>query len=246
MNCCGFEKNLTSRFLSEGEDPFELSSEFNFSEWYDILISIVKQGGRTPLIHTPKSYIFDYRNLVDNDGADIDELIATLPNQECFARLDLASAKPKKPYRSAKEILESFKSSDRCSPYLGQKVIIREYKTLGGGEFRCYIHEKTFRAISSERRLPSNVIDEVKAIVEKITFYTDYTSYCVDFTFDHDEEDKLMLIEINSPVWLYATSGLYDLDEGYDYSVLLGEYQPELIHYPVIRIQEEQESSPNF
>lgn len=231
MNCCGYEKHITSRFLeSDDEDPFELMLDYNFSEWYEVL---------TPIVHTPKSYIFDYNSLIDNGGTEIDTLIAKMPNQHCFARLDMASSKPKAPYTSAKDILESFQQSDRCRPFLGSKVILREYKTLTGGEFRCFIHNKTFRAITSELPLSPEVIKEVQDTVDKITFYTDYTSYCVDFTFDHDCDDRLMMIEINTPVWLFATSGLYDLEEGYDYSVLLGEYQPDLIRYPVIRSQVE-------
>jgi hypothetical protein len=83
--------------------------------------------------------------------------------------------------------------------------------------------------------LSKEVIQEVQNIVDKITFYTDYNSYCVDFTFDQDRDKQLMMIEINSPVWLFATSGRFDLDEGYDYSILLGEYQPDIVNYPVVK-----------
>ncbi len=237
MNCCGFEKNITGRFIHDDDDPFDLMLEYNFSEWYEILTNKDHPNG-FHFIHTPRSYILEFQSLTENEGSIVNALIASMPNQQCFARLDCVSAKPKKPYRSAQEILDSFRSSDRCRPFLGQKVVIREYKTLCGGEFRCFIHDKTFRAISTEFTLPNRIVEEVKEMVEKITFYTDYVSYCVDFTFDHDCGDKLMLIEINSPVWLFATSGLYDLDEGYDYAILLGTYQPEIIDYPVIRCQD--------
>jgi hypothetical protein len=43
-----------------------------------------------------------------------------------------------------------------------------------------------------------------------------------------------MVIEINTPVWLFATSELFCLDEPWDYNVLLGDYIPE-ISYPVIK-----------
>lgn len=203
------------------EDPNELEKEYRFSEWYPTIHEV---------IFTPKSWIMKYEDLFNGN---VDELIATLPGKCCFARLDHASAKPKKPYFTSQEIIESFQKSDRCSSYFtnDMPVIIREYLILSSEEFRCFVHDKKFRAISTESEIPD--IDKVRRLVDKLTFYSEYESYCADFTFYNGE---LMLIEINTPVWLFATSGLFDLDVPYDREILCGEYQGELIDYPVVRI----------
>ena len=130
MNTCGFESSWTSLF-ADNEDPEEIQKEYWFCEWYGIVEDIC---------YTPKSWFFEYSQL--SDGS-IDEFISTkCENQECFARLNPCSAKPDKPYKCAGEIKQSFEQSDRCQPYVGETVILREYKTMNHGEFRCYIHQK--------------------------------------------------------------------------------------------------------
>ena len=44
------------------------------------------------------------------------------------------------------------------------------------------------------------------------------------------------IIEINTPVWLCATSGLYDLTIPYDICLLINNYDNELFNYPQMRI----------
>lgn len=219
MNKCGFEYNITRNFTDE--DPFELMSDYYFSEWYHILENKV---------YTPKSFVFTYDDLFNGK---IDELIKTLPNCECFARLDTLSTKPKTSYKNATEIINDFISSNRTSEYFtkNMNIIIREYINLNNIEFRCFVHNKKLRAISSEGNLKN--IDEIKSLVDKITFYTDYDSYCLDLTYHND---KLMVIEVNTPVWLFATSGLFCLDEPCDLHMLVGDYIPDVISYPVIKI----------
>lgn len=222
MNTCGFEKGITDEFTDE--DPMILEQEYMFSEWY----FIVKD-----LIFTPNSFIMEYEDLFNGE---IDSLINTLPGKQCFARLDTLSSKPSKPYISSKGIRKDFISSNRTNSYFNKdmKIIIREWIDLKSFELRCFIHDRKLRAISSEMEI-FNVNEIIKA-VDKITFYTEYDSYCVDFTY-HD--DKLMLIEINTPVWMFGCSGLFDLDVPFDLEVLLGEYIPDIIDYPVIKVSKE-------
>lgn len=221
MNICGFENNITQKFTDE--DPFELEKEYWFSEWYDIVAKIA---------FIPKSYILSYKDLFNGV---IDNIICTLPNKQCFARLDTLSSKPTAPYKNSNQIIDDLKMSSRTKDYFTESmpVIIREYLDLTGFEFRCFVHGKKLRAISSEGNLTNTNIEEIKVLVDKITFYTDYDSYCIDLTY---YQDKLMVIEINTPVWLFATSGLFCLDEPCDLSILLGQYNPDILTYPIVRV----------
>jgi hypothetical protein len=168
----------------------------------------------------------------------IDKQIAEMPNKNCFARLDTLSSKPKKPYKNSLEIILDLSKTPRTSQYFTKemKIIIREYldfdldsKTNCNIEFRCFVHNKQLRGISSEGEIKD--LNEVIENINKITFYTDYDSYCADFTYYNN---KLILIEINTPVWLFGCSSLFSLDEPFDLEVLTGKYIPEIISYPII------------
>jgi hypothetical protein len=220
MNTNGYNLNITSQYTEE--DPFELEKEYWFSEWYPII---------EHLVYTPKSYIQTYKDLYNGR---IDKIIQALPNKECFARLDTLSSKPNCSYKNSFEIIRDFKHSDRTRDYFTEemKVIIREYLPLKDIEWRCFIHNKKLRAISSEGKLRTIDIAEIQLLVDKITFYTEYDSYCVDMTFHNN---KIMVIEINTPVWLFGSSGLFYLDEPADAYILLGDYIPDVLTYPVIK-----------
>lgn len=221
LNTCGFEHGLSEQF-TEGEDPFDLEKEYYFSEWYDIVKDTV---------YTPKSYICSYDDLFNGK---IDEIIKILPGSKCFARLDTLSSKPTSPYYNSDEIIQDFQQSVRTNPYFDQNmpIIIREYLDLNSFEFRCFIHDKKLRGISTECKILN--IEEIIQTINHITFITDYDSYCVDFTYYNG---KLMLIEINTPLWLFACSGLFCLELPYDVEILMGKYIPDIINYPVIKIQ---------
>lgn len=222
LNTCGYEHGLSSQF-TEGDDPFELEKDYRFSEWYDIIKDDV---------YTPKSYICSYNDLFDGK---IDSIIETMPGSICFARLDVLSSKPSAPYHNSFEINADLKKSCRTSPYftIDMPIIIREYIEIKSFEFRCFIHDKKLRGISSEYTLDN--LDEIMNLVNYLTFITEYESYCVDFTYHNN---KLMLIEINTPVWLFACSGLFCLELPYDVEVLMGKYMPDIIDYPVIKCNE--------
>ena len=112
MNKCGFEQSITDNFAKEDEDPFELAKDYYFSEWYPII---------KDKIYTPKSYVFTYDDLYNGN---IDKLIESLPNKECFARLDTLSSKPKSSYKNANEIINDFTISHRTSDYFTKDMNI--------------------------------------------------------------------------------------------------------------------------
>lgn len=221
MNSCGvIIPHILEQFV-EG-DIEENISEYFFSEWYPLI---------KDHCYTPKSYIFDQKSLYDGT---IDLLISQLPNNECFARFDTCSSKPEISYKSSKNIIFSLKKSDRTNQYFDNKmkIIIREWVYAIKSEFRCYVHDNNFRAITNFN-LDHQYLDEIKNNVNKIRHYCDYSDFTVDFGLT--EDNKIILIEINTPVYLCATSGNFDLNIPYDYEVLLGKYQPDIISYPVIR-----------
>lgn len=150
------------------------------------------------IAYTLKSYILENKDLYNG-------VIDILPNKQCFARLDTLSSKPLGSYKNSQEIEADLKKSYRTKDYVELDF-----------EFRCFIHEKKLRAISSEQTLTNTNIEEIKVLVDRITFFTEYESYCVDLTY---YKKKLMVIEINTPVWLFATSGLFCLDEPADFNL---------------------------
>lgn len=219
MNSCGVNiPSILEQFVNI-DDIDDYEEEYYFSEWYHTI---------KDKVNTPKSWIFNAKCL--NNG-EIDALIDDLDG-ECFARTDSCSTKPTEPYTSSEDIKYSFTNSDRCRDYKKQKIIIREYVYGLSKEFRCYIHDRKLRGISSQIYITEKQIEEVEHIVNLITHYTGYDFYSCDFAFHND---KLMLIEINSPVWLFATSGEFDLDVPADRMILFGDYSPDFISYPVVR-----------
>lgn len=223
LNACGFEHNLSEQF-TEGDDPYEIDKEYHFSEWYDIIKDAV---------YTPKSYICSYDDLFNGK---IDKIIKTLPGSKCFARLNTLSSKPTSPYYNSTQIIQDLQRSERTKPYFVENmpIIIREYLDLHSFEFRCFVHDKKLRGISTEDHIHISKIKEIVQTINHITFITDYCSYCADFTYCNG---RLMLIEINTPVWLFATSGLFSLELPYDLEILIGTYMPDIINYPVVKTE---------
>ena len=224
MNKCGFECGITSNFLEESEEAETEAEDYYFSVWYPVLEEL------SNTFYTPKSFIFTYDDLMNEEK--IDDLIKILPNSECFAKLDTLSTKPTSSYKKAIDIINDFKSSHRTKDYFTKdmQIIIRKYVEITNIEFRCFVHQKKIRAISSEGNLIN--IEKIIKLVDQVTFYLEYESYTIDLTYHND---MLMIIEINTPVWLFSTSGLFCLDEPSDYHILLGEYIQDY-PYPVIKI----------
>lgn len=217
MNSCGVNiPEIFNKYFSSIEEAQSTIEEYYFSEWYSAIEPF-----------TIKSYIFDWNDLLNGN---VDELIKILPNKKCFARLDTCSSKPTFPFYNSREIINHLTSSDRTREYCNtnMKIIIREWTNIDG-EFRCYFCERKLRAINGTTELSDNLL----TFVNNIRYYSEYDDCCIDFGYTHD--DKLIVIEINTPVYLCGTSGNFDLMVPYDREILLGKYNPNVINYPVMR-----------
>ena len=223
MNSCGVNiPEIFNSFFKNNEEATEMIKDYYFSEWYDTI---------NENSNTIKSYIFDYNELY---GCSIDKLIKKLPGRYCFARLDTCSSKPDAPFMSSQEILDSLQNSDRTREYCDtdMKVIIREYVDIDE-EFRCYFHEGILRGISGlDRELDKKERDNILNFAYRAKFYSEFNDCCIDIGYVNKQ---LTVIEINTPVYLCGSSGYFDLNVPSDYEILLGEYRPEVILYPVIR-----------
>jgi hypothetical protein len=233
MNSCGLNiPDILSDFVGDisAHKLKELLAMFNFDRWYPLVKDQIK---------TPTSYIFQMEDL---HNGNIDKLLETLPTNECFARLDSCSTKPEKAYKSSLEIVNDIYKNSRTFNEIenSTKIIIREWVYGITNEFRCYVHDSKLRGISCEksthrRRITENIVI-INQNVNKITKITEFDDYTVDFGFD--SPDNLIMIEINSPVYLAATSGNFDLIIPGDYEILLGDYIPDIINYPIIKCNE--------
>lgn len=158
-----------------------------------------------------------------------------MPNKQCFAKLDSLSSKPKKPFNSANEIINDFENDERTKYLFAEKnmkIIIREWVDLNEIEFRCFIKNKKLRGISSEGIISFVNICKINNLVEKIIHYTEYEDCCIDMTFYCNE---LLVIKINTPLWLFSTSGYFYLDDENEKNILLGDYY---LGYPVLKYSE--------
>ncbi len=252
MNTCGIDHfHIYSHFLLDNY-PFteeeisntnkveellkKITQEWNFSEYYKILVD--------NKIPTPYSEFVSVRDLIENPDI-INKQIKKFKFSHVFARTDSCSSKPSKPFKTVKEILESLKNSDRTSEFIKDPnciIVLREYieDITEKYEFRCFVHGSDFRAISSSQPIESNfpvknLIPKIVDLIKKIIFYTEYDMCVIDIAIDRSTYE-IIVIEINTPVWLCATSGLFDLTIPYDHEVLLGKYNPEIINYPVVKI----------
>lgn len=217
MNSCGVNiPRILNTFIDNPDDIQDIIEEYYFSKWYPLIKD-----------YSPKSFIFkqsDLFLLIDSDLTDVIKM------NECFARMESCSAKPLGPYTSIAEILSSLSTSDRTREDFikGGDIVIREYLNIKD-EFRCFVHDKVLRGITYAPKNIKKHIKEIKEIIKRF----DYDDFVIDFGF----APELIVIEINTPVYLCATSGDFNLDSPYDYEVLLGDYKPDIINYPVIRFK---------
>jgi hypothetical protein len=226
---------------------YDLEKVYRFSEYY-FIISQLKT------VRTPKSYLFNIDlllngcflfkphssehclfNLKEPNCSIIDKLIQSLPGKKAFARLDSCSSKETNPFLNAQEIFDSFRSSERTNQYLyeiNHILVIREWVDLTNyDEIRCFVYQSKLRGISSSKSFTKRQIHQLSHIVDEIICATEYDSCSIDLCIN---DDDVILIEINSPVWLFATSGYFDLTDPFDYEVLLGE-ELDMITYPQVR-----------
>ena len=255
MNTCGLDHfNIYSKFINNiyGYDEKTLNNtqdveeilknitqEWHLSEYYSILIE--------NNISTPYSKFVTIQNLIDHPEI-INGMIAKFKNSQVFARTDSCSSKPSEPFYSADDIIISLKSSDRTNSLIIDPnciVVLREYISdiFNYYEFRCFVHDGKCRGISSAQPINCNfkltlpMLNDIINLINKIIFYTEYDMCTIDIAIHkYDLNRDILTIEINTPVWLCATSGLFDLLNPYDYDILLGSYNPDIIKYPVLKI----------
>lgn len=221
----------------------DLEKTYYFSEYYDLLVEAN--------INTPFSIISDLYTLY-NDPNKINNYIKTLSNKQCFSRLDSCSSKPENSFYNHLDIIESITNSSRTNIYLNDlehKLILREYIENIESDYysaRCYVHNKILRAISGPYyvdNIPSKTIKyKIEKFINKIIEITEYNCATIDIIIPKNFTNNFIVIEINSPCWLFATSGLFDLNIPYDVSLLF-ENINEFIDYPEMRITNKYDES---
>jgi hypothetical protein len=214
----------------------DLDKTYYFSEYYDLLVEYN--------INTPYSIITDLYTLYNNSNK-INEYINQLQNNHCFARLDTCSSKPESPFNNHNEIITSLSSSSRTNIYLHNlehKLILRTYIENIEKDYysaRCFIHNQSLRGISGPYfvdNIPEKKLKyEIELFVKKIIEATEYNCCTIDILVPKTYKNDFIVIEINSPTWLFATSGIFDLSIPYDISLLF-EDKIEYIEYPEMRV----------
>jgi hypothetical protein len=120
------------------------------------------------------------------------------------------------------------------------KLIIREFIQINDYyEIRCFVYRSKLRGISCSfitELLSSCFKEKITEYINKIIYYTEYDACSIDLLLLKTDLNDFTFLEINSPVWLFATSGLFDLQDKHDYELLLGDYDSDIFSYPEIKI----------
>jgi hypothetical protein len=235
----GYDEKTLNNTEKVEEILKDITQEWHLSEYYSILVE--------NKIPTPYSEFVTIQNLFEHPEM-IDAKITKFRNSQVFARTDSCSSKPSEPFYSAEDIIISLKSSDRTNSLILDPnciLVLREYITDISDyyEFRCFVHDGKCRGITSAQpincdfKLTQTMLNNIISLINKIIFYTEYDMCTIDIAIHkYDINRDILTIEINTPVWLCATSGLFDLLNPYDYDILLGSYKPDIVKYPVLKI----------
>jgi len=209
-------------------------ADFYFSEWYNIFEDFTIRSQCNWCI----------ADLTKRPEA-IDAAIAALPGGHCFARLDTCSSKPDKPFHTANEILSHLISSTRTQFIVHaepqHRLIIREWISdidVRFCEIRCYITDGVFRGISGGNPATMHrFLRDITTLVTKIVQDADYPDCVIDLLLPRRCTDSIQLVEINTPVWLFATSGVFDITLPEDIAILCGPLSAlvDIIQLPVWR-----------
>lgn len=219
----------------------ELEEMYYFSEYYKILIN--------EKINTPLSRITTLNRLYKKPKK-INKIINTQFNGKVFARLDRCSSKPESFFKNSGEIKKSLKMSNRTNQFLNDKehkLILREYinDINDYHELRCIVHDNKLRGVSGPQNnrymIKDNDIKKIKQnlcqYIDNICYITDYNCATIDILIKKDNIyniEEYIVLEINPPVWLTATSGLFDLSSPEDTNILFEKYC-KYIDYPIIK-----------
>jgi hypothetical protein len=214
------------------ENIWDYEYDFYVSRWYHVCCELN--------IPTAQSDIsFSVSDLTKRPDA-IDAFIATMPGGRCFARLDTCSSKPTAPFYSAKEIADHLNSSTRTKFVMADMpwhpIALREWIDNINTRFwevRCFVVNNVLRGISGphcESENGSHPTPEqlrrhlfaIKSMVNTIVKQANYPDCTIDLLIPRTDADILQLVEINTPVWLFATSGLFDITLPADVAILCG------------------------
>lgn len=221
---------------------------YNFSSYYCYL--------ELDNIKTAKSIICDMK------CSNIEEIFNQL-NKPVFVRVDRTSSKSNKVFKSWSDAYNDLITSintrnivlSRNSNYIFREAILDISNMI---EFRCFVFKKILRGISIcfESDLKYKNIHLFKSVIlsfiSKVVISTELNDCSIDLCLSKIQLynllnnisidlSSLQLIEINSPVYLYATSGLFELDLPRHKEILVGKLQPDIISYPVILFQNHEE-----
>ena len=208
-------------FIDETKDPIEEAEKiFHFSNWYPFLDNDIK---------TPKSYMIKISEL-ESKGSNIIKLL----KDQCFVRLDTASPKKIQKHNSIKTIPDYLNSSERTRESFkdpNHMIIFREWiECNSNNEIRCFVKDKILRGISGPYNCKPLISKKsIINLVNKIVKQTEFDDCSIDLLIDNDE---LILIEINSPCYLFASSGLFTLHNP-EHQMILFEPISEYINYPI-------------
>lgn len=210
---------------------------FSADYWYPLIESenITMKSVLIPL--TDKQM----NNIINNiDCPEFNEYIKKISNDKVFVKLSSVSPKDVvNPYATtSKEIVYILSKSPRVVNALKNNnwknyLFIREYWNFIPDlpEFRVFITNRFCIAISQnnlincilkEEEIKDKIVKFCRKIINKLWYY-DFT---IDICYDH-KDDKLYMIEINTPYYLIACSSLYNQDNPCDESILRGDFYNE-------------------
>lgn len=221
-------------FMEEQEKPTlmqwieQYTSCFNMSEYIDCFDESD--------ISMPKTKIIDSNMLFDQPNK-VNKIINKFKNKIVFARLDKCSSKSHKSCSSAEDIINDLNSSERTKHIIkNTKLVLREYMNMNSlDELRCIIKNGKCRGITANCLKNASVELKLKIAkyVENISFIAEFNDCTVDVLINKKNAEMIFL-EINPPVYVSATSGLFDLNDPQDEELLFGDLN-EYIEYPKLR-----------
>jgi hypothetical protein len=168
-----------------------------------------------------------------------------------FIRLDSLSPKVETPFtditKAVKKLFDTHRTRHIIDTNIKYKdpitIMVREYVDMTKYlELRCVIHGRKLRCISgyktdtrnTNRAFWCSLKKKIKAYITLIIREVDYHDFVADIGFNVNTS-KLILIEINTPVYHRASCELFDKES--DASLLYGDYPTDIIDLlPIMRI----------
>lgn len=239
-------KYITYKLPDCGEEKIisDIEKLYNFSDYYHYLL---KDGIKTP-----------YSVVCSMSDPDVENKFNQM-SKPVFVRIDRTSSKSNLAFYFWRDAYNDLVKSVRTKEIVLSKAsnyIFREYITDISKmiEFRCFVFKKMLRGISicydeNVKYKNINLLKRIiKSLVNRIIISTELDDCTIDLCILKSElhnllnnteikTNSLTLIEINSPVYLYATSGLFELNLPYHQDILTGPPKQDILSYPIILLQ---------